>query len=99
MQRENDELRSLLAWLLANGAEGIGSGDSRLGIYLGARGERGVLCDWDFLPGEVLATVPLRVALTDHPDDEESNALLYPDAPWSVRLACKLLRERAKVTT
>jgi hypothetical protein len=40
--------------------------------------------------------VPLRLALTDHPGEEESNALLADSAPWSARLAAKLLRERAK---
>ena len=39
--------------------------------------------------------MPLRMALTEHPSDEESNSLLYPGAPWSVRLAVKLLRLRA----
>lgn len=28
-------------------------------------------------PGDVVLEVPLRLALTDHPGDEESNALLY----------------------
>lgn len=39
--------------------------------------------------------VPLRLALTEHPSDEESNTLVYDGAPWSVRLAAKLLRLRA----
>jgi hypothetical protein len=48
------------------------------------------------LPAQAqLVAVPLRLALTDHPDDEASNALLYEGAPWSVRLAAKLLREAA----
>jgi hypothetical protein len=37
--------------------------------------------------------VPLRLALADHPFDQESNQLLPSDAPWSARLACRLLRE------
>ena len=40
--------------------------------------------------------VPLRIALTDHTADAESNELLAADAPWSARLAARLLRERAK---
>ena len=38
--------------------------------------------------------MPLRLAITDHPSDEESNTLVYQGAPWSVRLAAKLLRMR-----
>ncbi len=38
----------------------------------------------------------MRLALTDHPGDEESNSLVYEGAPWSIRLAAKLLREAAK---
>ncbi|GAB4820987.1 hypothetical protein N2152v2_008033 [Parachlorella kessleri] len=44
--------------------------------------------------GETLLRVPLRLALSDHPSDEDSNALVYQGAPWSVRLAAKLLRLR-----
>lgn len=36
--------------------------------------------------------VPLRLAITEHAGDEESNLLVYPGAAWSVRLASKLLR-------
>jgi len=89
-------LRRLLEWLVANGTEGVGLPDSKLALYRGRHGERGILCQWDCLPGEVLARVPLRLALADHPGDEESNALVYEGAPWSVRLACRLLRERAR---
>ena len=28
-------------------------------------------------PGDELLRIPLRIALTDHPEDEESNSLLY----------------------
>ena len=70
--------------------------DSKIGLYRGARGNRGVFCTDDFGQGETLLIVPLRLAIADHADDEESNRLVYPGAPWSVRLACKLLREKAK---
>ncbi len=46
--------------------------------------------------GTVLLRVPLALALTDHAGDADSNARLYEGAPWSVRLAAKLLRERAR---
>ena len=44
----------------------------------------------------MLARVPLRLAMTDHADDEESNALLGAGSHWATRLAAKLLRHRAK---
>ena len=50
----------------------------------------------DVPAGAVILEVPLSLALTDHPDDAESNTLLEPGSPWAVRLACKLLRERAR---
>jgi len=31
----------------------------------------------DIAPGEIILRVPLRLALTDHAGDEESNQLLY----------------------
>ncbi len=43
----------------------------------------------------MLARVPLRLALTDHADDEESNALLGHGAHWATRLAARLLRHKA----
>ena len=46
--------------------------------------------------GQVLLRVPLHLALTDHADDKEGHELTYEGAPWSVRLAAKLLKERAK---
>ena len=42
----------------------------------------------DISPGQELLRIPLRIALTDHPDDEESNSLLYevgmPESPVSL---------------
>lgn len=45
---------------------------------------------------QILLRVPLKVAITDYEDDDESNSLVYEDAPWGERLACKVLRERAR---
>ena len=39
--------------------------------------------------------MPLRLALTDHADDEESNALLGRGGNAAVRLAARLLRHKA----
>jgi hypothetical protein len=39
--------------------------------------------------------VPLRLAIADHPYDEESNQLLHESASWMARLAAHILREKA----
>ena len=49
----------------------------------------------DAQEGEFLARVPMRLALTDHAGDEESNALLGRDVHNHVRLAARLLRHKA----
>ena len=46
--------------------------------------------------GERVLRIPLSIAITDHAGDEVSNKLIYNGAPWAVRLACKILREKAK---
>lgn len=46
--------------------------------------------------GETVLRIPLSIAITDHMGDQESNKLIYKGAPWAVRLACKILREKAK---
>ncbi|KAG2497988.1 hypothetical protein HYH03_004247 [Edaphochlamys debaryana] len=97
-EQEHDEeevLQSFLQWLVANGVQGIGQEDSKVALFASGGGERGLVCELPVAPGEALLEVPLRLALTDHPGDEESNTLLYEGAPWSVRLSCRLLRHRA----
>ncbi|PNH12682.1 hypothetical protein TSOC_000380, partial [Tetrabaena socialis] len=74
---------------------GIGQEYSRVALFEAEGGERGLVCEERISAGEVVLEVPLRLALTDHPADEESNQLMYEGAPWSVRLACKLLRNKA----
>ena len=45
--------------------------------------------------GDLVFRIPMRLALSDHDDHESSEVSLFEGAPWSVRLACRLLRERA----
>ena len=54
------------------------------------------VCSQDIKAGTVVLHLPLRLAITDHTEDKTSNDLVYEDAPWSLRLACKLLREKAR---
>lgn len=81
---------------LTNGVRGLGEESSPVALYEAGSGERGVVATRNIAEGTELMRIPLRLAITDHPDDEESNALVFPEAPWSVRLACKLLREFRK---
>ena len=47
-------------------------------------------------PGEPLVRVPAELGLSDAWDPARDGPDLYPGAPWGVRLAAKLLRERAE---
>ncbi|CAI5469924.1 unnamed protein product [Closterium sp. Yama58-4] len=55
-------------------------------------GERGIRAARYLARGEVIATVRFSAALVQ----AESDPLPYPDAPWTVHLAAKLLREYSK---
>ncbi|CAD7696604.1 unnamed protein product [Ostreobium quekettii] len=85
-------LQTFLAWAVANGVEGIGTEESNIGLYEAVGGERGVVCVKDVQCDEIVMRIPLSAGIIDYKEDEESNQLLYEGAPWSVRLACKLLR-------
>ncbi|KAK9835876.1 hypothetical protein WJX74_009976 [Apatococcus lobatus] len=85
-----------MEWLEAQGVTGFGRPTDKLSIFEADAGQRGVIALQAIAEGEQLVRLPLRLALTDHPGDEESNQLVYEGAPWSVRLAAKLLREASK---
>lgn len=59
------------------GVQGVGQGDSKVALFSAEGGERGVLCVDDIVKGETVFEVPLRLALTDHKNDDETNRLLY----------------------
>eukprot|EP00892_Ulva_mutabilis_P001471 jgi/Ulvmu1/11324/UM074_0039.1 len=90
------DLDNFITWACANGVEGFGQEGSNACLFVGSDGERGVIAQKDMRKGKVIVQVPLRIALADHPFDQESNQLLSPEAPWSARLACRLLRESAR---
>jgi hypothetical protein len=89
-------LQDFLGWAIANGIEGLDGDKSKIGLFIGNNGERGIAATAPLRKNESFAKIPLRLAITDDPDDEESNTLVGKDAPWSVRLACKLLRLRSQ---
>lgn len=93
---DGQSLSNFLAWLLANGAEGVGAPGSKAALYEGENGERGLVAVAALARGDSVLKVPLKMAVTDHEEDEEGNALVYRGAPWSVRLAAKVLRLRAQ---
>eukprot|EP00667_Euglena_gracilis_P011887 EG_transcript_12166 len=82
--------RSLLQWLVDNGVTGVGGEDSPIGIYEAENGERGLLAALPIAPGQLIAAVPLRLALTDY-EAGPLDQLVYAGAPWSVRLAAELV--------
>lgn len=52
-------------------------------------------CLQDMAEGDIVFRIPMRLALSDYEGDKSSEGLTFEGAPWSVRLACCLLRERA----
>lgn len=90
-------LQAFLRWLLANGVQGVGAADSKVGLYEGEGGERGVVCMQPIVAGEVIMCMPMRLAVADHSGQEEEEGEEAGDGfgleerPWSVRLAGKLL--------
>eukprot|EP00467_Chlorarachnion_reptans_P022018 CAMPEP_0114492898 /NCGR_PEP_ID=MMETSP0109-20121206/3813_1 /TAXON_ID=29199 /ORGANISM="Chlorarachnion reptans, Strain CCCM449" /LENGTH=1080 /DNA_ID=CAMNT_0001669797 /DNA_START=430 /DNA_END=3668 /DNA_ORIENTATION=- len=61
---------------------------------------RGVFAAKDLRPNERILAVPMEHVIYDEPgsglEDDENASLYYEDAPWNVRLACTLLREKRK---
>ena len=54
-------------------------------------------CPQPISAGDVLLEVPLRLALTDHPEDDESNALVYEvgmqaRVPWEAGVGRRCLQ-------
>lgn len=43
--------------------------------------------------GEILLSIPLRLAITDYPDDKAGNEALGRGSPSNLRLALKLLQQ------
>ncbi|CAG9466094.1 unnamed protein product [Pedinophyceae sp. YPF-701] len=88
-QASPDALERLLLWARANGVKGVGGAGDKLALFETDDGDRGLVATEDISYGEVVLQVPLRIAITDHDAPEP-----YEGAPWSVRLACRILRER-----
>jgi hypothetical protein len=89
-------LQDFLGWAIANGIEGLDGDKSKIGLFVGNNNERGIAATAPIRRNETFSKIPLRLAITDDPDDGESNTLVGKDAPWSVRLACKLLRLKSQ---
>ncbi|KAF8070869.1 SDG40 [Scenedesmus sp. PABB004] len=93
---EGGVLEDLLVWLVANGVEGVGRDDSRVALYEeDASGERGVVAVEHLAPGDVLARVPLRLAITDAMDAQQRRQLPGEGELWQDRLVAALLQQVA----
>ncbi|GMH33156.1 hypothetical protein BSKO_00990 [Bryopsis sp. KO-2023] len=84
-------LDSFLTWAKDNGVEG-----GKIGIFEGQDGERGVASLAPIAKDELVVRLPLRLAIVDVTDDLDDGVEFYEGAPWSVRLACKLLRLKSE---
>jgi hypothetical protein len=78
------EVDALGAWITGRGGD-----VSKTKVGHGDRG-RGLFAKRDIKSGEVVVRVPIACALSD----STRRTPPYPDAPWAVRLAHALLRER-----
>ena len=99
---DDDNLSNFLSWLIANGVEGIGHPtDSKIALFNGENGERGIVAIAPLRKGESFAKIPLRLAITDFNDNDNDNSdssaaqkqkqQEREQHPWSVRLAMKLI--------
>jgi hypothetical protein len=55
------------------GVEGLSGPDAKVALYEGEGGQRGVVCTQGLRKGETVVRIPLKLAVTDYPEDEESN--------------------------
>ncbi|WPT17803.1 Actin-histidine N-methyltransferase [Picochlorum sp. SENEW3] len=90
-------LENLLSWMVANGAKGLDPRDSKVSLFISDDGERGLIATTDVSRGSILFQIPMRIALLDdEPGSPECDIDFDNDVPWSVRLACKLLRLKSQ---
>ncbi|CAI5986666.1 unnamed protein product [Closterium sp. NIES-64] len=104
-----DDFNEFISYLVANGAKELTGPSRKVRVTWGEgsggneeaqpteggeeiRGERGIRAARDLARGEVIATIRFSAALVQG----EHDPLPYPDAPWTVHLAAKLLREFSK---
>eukprot|EP00899_Mesostigma_viride_P018362 jgi/Mesvir1/26527/Mv16182-RA.1 len=80
-------------FLEREGITGLGDSEGALCITPVPEGGRGLVATRDLRAGEVVLTVPISACLSD---EDEKGAPLYEGAFWSIKLAARLLRERAK---
>ncbi|PRW44382.1 Histone-lysine N-methyltransferase setd3 [Chlorella sorokiniana] len=102
-QQQESALQPFLRWAIANGVEGVGAADSKIALYEGEGGERGVVALQPIPSGQVVMRIPLRLAITDQVDDDDDadaqqaqQAQQERELPWSVRLAGRLLAKAAE---
>lgn len=92
---DEQALQNLMGWLTANGCTGLEDSSSCISIFKTDDGERGIIATKDISKGSILFQVPMKVAVVD--DDEELQKWGSENpAPWSVRLACKILQLKAE---
>ena len=89
-----ETIARMVSWAAARGASGSGL---TVALDTTGGGGRGLEATRDVMRGQVVLATPLTVGIVDdekgHP---ESAREVMRDAPWGVRLACRLLQEKKK---
>jgi len=87
--RDATALSALASWCAMRGV-----GVRALAAVTDARGGAGLECARGVRAGEVVAAAPLRSGIVDDADGHPERARgVMANAPWGVRLACRLLQE------
>lgn len=92
--RERTMVGQLVRWCVERGASGSG-----LSVRLpdGSGRGRGLEASRDVAEGEPVLSLPLEMGICDYQDGHPPDSWdTMSNAPWGVRLACRLLQERAK---
>ena len=92
--RERTMVGQLVQWCVERGASGSG-----LSVRLpdGSGRGRGLEASRDIAEGEPVLSLPLEMGICDYQDGHPPDSWeTMSNAPWGVRLACRLLQERSK---
>eukprot|EP00208_Stichococcus_sp_RCC1054_P006413 CAMPEP_0206146798 /NCGR_PEP_ID=MMETSP1473-20131121/31486_1 /ASSEMBLY_ACC=CAM_ASM_001109 /TAXON_ID=1461547 /ORGANISM="Stichococcus sp, Strain RCC1054" /LENGTH=546 /DNA_ID=CAMNT_0053543495 /DNA_START=176 /DNA_END=1817 /DNA_ORIENTATION=+ len=93
LEDADERLQLFLQWAVNNGVQGLDGDGSLVALCSDeVSGERGIAAVQDVEAGQVLVSVPMRLAITDHFDAGALQEAGLEGAPWNVRLACRLLQ-------
>ena len=91
MSADIERIQTLVGWCVERGARGSGL---TVAIEGANEGGRGLEATRDVAAGECVLATPLTLGIVDDEDGHPESARgVMRDAPWGVRLACRVLQE------